>query len=115
VAGVRIQHATARNVRFTVVQNDIPYPVPYVCPPPEFGGCGSTHLFKTTHLNLGEDGAVIVNDVLYKRIKHLLVLNGFAETNVVKKPPTLTIGVGKQNPGTGAWGNIPIIRGEGAT
>lgn len=113
MAGVRVQHATARNCRFTIVENDRPYPVPYTCTPPEFGGCGVTHLFKTHHLNLGEDGAVIVGDELYKKIKHLLVLNGFAETNVVKKPPTMGVGMAKQDPGTGAWGNIPIIRGEG--
>jgi hypothetical protein len=113
MAGVRVQHATARNCRFTIVENDRPYPAPYVCTPPEFGGCGSTHLFKTHHLNVGEDGSAIVGEELYRKIKHLLVLNGFAETNVVKRPPTLGIGMGKQDPGSGAWGNIPIIRGEG--
>lgn len=113
MAGVRVQHATARNARFTIVENDRPYPVPYVCTPPEFGGCGSTHLFKTHHLNVGEDGAAIVGDALYQKIKHLLVLNGFSETNVVKKPPTMGVGMGKFDPGSGAWGNIPIIKGEG--
>jgi hypothetical protein len=113
MAGVRIQHPTVRNARFTVVEA-IPYPTPYQCTPPEFGGCGSVHEFKTHHLNLDEAGAVIVGDVLYQKIRHLLVQNGFVETNVVKKPPTLGVGLGPRTPGKGAWGNIPIIR-EGAS
>ncbi len=106
--GVRIQHATARNCRFTVVEGDKPYPMPYTCTAPEFGGCGEVHLWKTHHLNVGEDGSAIVGDVLYARIRHHLVANGFAESNVVAKPPTIGIGLGS---GPGAWGNIPIIRG----
>lgn len=111
MAGVRVQHPTARNVRFNVVESDRPYPSgPQQCTPPEFGGCGATHIFKTHHLNLDETGAAIVGDVLYERIKGHLVLAGFIETNIVPKPPTLGIGLGPAEPGTGAWGNIPIIR-----
>jgi hypothetical protein len=111
MAGVRVQHPTASSCRFTIVEGDRPYPVPYPCSAPEFGGCGSTHLFKTHHLNLDAMGAVIIGDVLYQRIRHLLVANGFVETNEVLKPPTLGIGVAKPVAGTGAWGSIPIIRG----
>jgi hypothetical protein len=114
MAGIRVVHDTARNVRFTIVENDHPYPSgPQQCTPPEFGGCGSTHEFKTHHLNIDEAGSAIVGDVLYERIKFLLVLNGFRESNVVAQPPTLGIGIGAANPGSGAWGNIPIIRGKG--
>jgi hypothetical protein len=112
VAGVRVQHPTARNARFTIAEPK-PYRAPYPCPPPEFGGCGSTHLFKTHHLNVDETGAAIVGDVLYGRIRHLLVAAGFAEANVVAKPPTLGIGLGLRRPGSGSWGDIPIIRHEG--
>lgn len=110
MAGIRVQHPAQRNVRFTIVEGDRPYPKPYFCPSPAVGGCGTTHLFKTHHLNLDETGAVIIGDKLYPKIKRLLVLNGFMETNAVKKPPTLGIGVapGKE----GAWGNIPIIEGK---
>lgn len=114
MAGVRIQHPTARSCRFTVVE-DRPYPKPYHCTPPEFGGCGSTHLFKTHHLNVDEVGAVIVGDQLYVKIKHLLTDAGFTETNIVAKPPTLGFGMGPMRIGTGAWGNIPIVRHEGVT
>lgn len=114
MAGVRVVHASVRNARFTVVESDRPYKDPYQCTPPEFGGCGSVHMFKTHHLNIDEQGAAIVNDVLYERIKHLLVLNGFSEANVVAKPPAMGIGL-KTEVGRGAWGNIPIIHGKGNT
>jgi hypothetical protein len=111
MAGVRVTHPTARNCRFTVVEPDRPYPIPYQCTPPEFGGCGSTHIFKTHHLNLDETGSAIVGDVLFQKIRHKLILNGFVEANVVDKPPTLGLGIGPQVEGRGAWGNIPIIKG----
>jgi hypothetical protein len=111
--GIRVQHESATNCRFTIVENDRPYPTPYQCTPPEFGGCGIVHMFKTHHLNLDDSGAAIVNDMLYQKIKHLLALNGFRETNKVKKPPTMGVGIGKQTPGSGAWGNMPIMVGKG--
>jgi len=112
MAGIRVQHPTARSARFTVVESDRPYPKPYQCPAPEFGGCGTTHLFKTHHLNLDETGAVIISDALYEKIKGLLVLNQFSETNVVARPPTMGVGIGVPVPGSGSWGNIPVIRGQ---
>lgn len=114
MAGVRIQHPTARNCRFTIVEQNIPYKDPYTCTPPEFGGCGSTHLFKTHHLQIDENGSAIVNDVLYERLRPLLELNNFTESNVVAKPPTMGIGLGQQIEGRGAWGNVPIIHGKGS-
>ncbi len=113
MAGIRIQHPTARNCRFTVVEPSIPYDRPYHCTPPALGGCGSVHLFKTHHLNLDETGAAIVGDVLYQRIKGHLALNGFLESNVVAAPPAIGIALG---PGGQAMvgsdlGNIPIMNG----
>lgn len=115
MAGVRVIHASVRNARFTVVERDNPYiGGPRQCTAPEYGGCGSTHIFKTHHLNIDENGAAIVGDVLYQRIKHLLVLNGFSESNIVAKPPTMGIGLGSMTATSpGQWGNIPIIRGRG--
>ncbi len=113
--GVRILHPTARNARVTVVERR-PYPVPYTCQAPEFGGCGSVHIFKTHHLNIDEVGACIIAADLYEKIKPNLLALGFSILNVVEKPPPMTIGVGKPVPGRGSWGNIPIIRSgnEGA-
>ncbi|MCU0250233.1 MAG: hypothetical protein MUE61_08500 [Vicinamibacterales bacterium] len=110
--GVRIQHPTERNVRYTVVEGDRPYRTPYQCTPPEFGGCGRVHVFKTHHLNIDETGSCIVGDVLYEKIKLHLWAEGFTTGNVVKKPPVMGIGLGDQRAGTGAWGNIPIVRGK---
>jgi len=109
--GVRVQHPTARNARFTIADGDRPYPKPYTCTPPEFGGCGSVHEFKTHHLNVDETGAAIVERVLYTRIRGLLELAGFRETNEVAKPPAIGIGMAAGRPG--AWGNVPIIRSTG--
>jgi hypothetical protein len=113
--GVRIQHPTARNCRFTISEPDKPYPTPYQCTPPEFGGCGQVHLFKTHHLNLDDTGSAIVEAVLFQRARQHLIANGFTEGNVVTKPPTLGIGLAPQTVGRGGWGNIPIVRGEGVS
>lgn len=112
MAGIRLTHPTARNVRFNFSEADKPYPSgPYQCTPPEFGGCGQVHTHKTHHLNIDETGSTIIGDVLFEKVKAHLFAYGFAVANVVKKPPTMGIGIGPQTEGRGAWGNIPIIRG----
>lgn len=113
MAGIRVEHPTARNVRYTVVEKSNPYPVPYQCTQPALGGCGSTHLFKTHHLNLDETGAVIVSPGVFERIKDRLLLDGFRITNEVHRPPTIGIGVNPSK--AGAWGNIPIVRSPSDT
>lgn len=113
MAGIRIQHPSQRNVRFTVVEKENPYRTPYQCTPPAMGGCGAMHLFKTHHLNLDETGSAIIGDVLYHKIKHKLVLNGFVEQNEVLKPPAIGISVGGGVAAVGLpLGNIPIIHGQ---
>jgi hypothetical protein len=107
--GIRIQHPTQRDVRYTVVEPNIPYQLPYQCTPPEFGGCGSVHLFKTHHLNLDATGACIVSTGVYERIKDRLALDGFATVNEVKKPPKMGIGMARDQR-NGMWGDIPIVR-----
>lgn len=107
MAGIRVQHPTERSVRYTVVDGRVPYPEPYPCTPPEFGGCGSTHLFKTHHLNLDSTGAVIVSDGVFERIRDRLALDGFVITNEVDRPPA--IGVGLSGNRSGAWAGIPIV------
>jgi hypothetical protein len=112
MAGVRATHPTARNVRFTIVERDRPYPEPYTCPSPLLGGCGSTHLFKTHHLNLDETGSVIVNAVLYSRIRPLLELNGFSNASEVPKPPTMDVGLFGNLRLVGTAHHIPIVQGK---
>ena len=105
--GVRVHHPTQRNVRYTVVEPNIPYPVPYQCTPPEFGGCGSVHLFKTHHLNLDDTGSVILSTGMIERIKDRLVLDGFTIGNEVKKPPRIGIGLSHQK---GPTPDITVVR-----
>lgn len=105
--GIRVQHPTEKSVRYTVVDGNVPYPSPYTCTPPEFGGCGSIHLFKTHHLNLDATGAVIVSTGVYDLIKGRLALDGFIETNEVAKPPAIGIGMSH---GKGMTPGIEIVR-----
>ena len=54
-----------------------------------------------------------MEEVLYRQIRPHLMANGFTESNIVAKPPTLSLGLGREVAGRGAWGNIPIIRAVG--
>lgn len=110
MAGIRVQHPTARSCRFTVIDKRAPYPVPFRCSPPEFGGCGSTHDFKAHHLNLDETGSAIVSEGVFERISGILAANGFRVANEVEKPPTLLIGINPSRPG--ATPGIEIVRIE---
>lgn len=90
--GIRLQAPPGvRNVRYTVVEAANPYPVPYTCTSPMMGGCGSTHLFKTHHLNIDDTGAVIVSTGVYDRIKSRLELDGYVLANEVAKPPPIIV------------------------
>jgi len=106
--GIRVQHPTARDVRYVVVEPTVPYPEPYVCTPPAMGGCGGTHQFKTHHLNLDATGAAIISRGVFERIKDRLRLDGFSAFEEVDKPPAIGIGLARDLPG--AWGAIPILR-----
>jgi hypothetical protein len=110
--GIRVQHPTETNVRYTVVEPNVPYGLPYQCTPPDMGGCGAVHLFKTHHLNLDAAGACIVSTGVYERIKDRLALDGFSTTGEVKKPPKLGIGMSRKK--QGAWGDITIVRSPNA-
>jgi len=92
---------------------DRPYPSgPYQCTPPEFGGCGQVHIFKTHHLNIDDTGSCIIGDVLFEKVKGYLFAYGFVIANVVQKPPTIGIALGPRLNRVGTLGNIPIVRGE---
>jgi len=112
LSGIRVQHPLARNVRYTVVEPDVPYREPYHCTAPEFGGCGSTHLFKTHHLNIDETGAAIISEGVFQRISGRIALDGFVVANEVPKPPLITIGMGV---GPGQTPGITIVRSPTST
>lgn len=83
--GVRIQHPTARNVTFTLVDASRPYRRSWTCPPPP-AGCARTHEFKTYHLRLDETGAVIVSTEIVERLRRI-PNQPFAIANQVEHPP----------------------------
>lgn len=109
--GIRIQHPQAVNCRYTVVDAAQPYREPYQCTPPELGGCGLLHTFKTHHLNLDGVGAVIVSEGVLKRIKSLLLRDGFQITGEIAHPPSIGIGVGD---GPGVSAHVPIVQSPNA-
>lgn len=113
IPGVRITHPTQRNVRFTVTDPRVPYLPPFQCTEPLLGGCGQVHQFKTHHLNLDETGSVIVEKVLFEKLKAYLVAFGFTVANDVAKPPPQDLGL-HMGPVrlVGAQSHIPIVRGE---
>lgn len=92
--GVRLRHPTRRNERFVATDNRRPYRVPYACLE-----CGTTHECKTYHLELDDEGTVIVSKEIADR---LLTLNGgeFEFANVVENPPAQTLTM-----------SVPILRG----
>lgn len=90
-AGVRIQHPTARNTVFTLMDASRPYRAPWTCPPPP-AGCASTHAFKTYHLRLDETGAAIVSPEIVERLRRIPG-QPFAVANEVASPPDQTVSV----------------------
>lgn len=84
--GVRVQHATERNVRYTLVDGGRPYKAPYYC-----YACGRMHAFKTYHFSLDETGACIVSVEIAARLRRLHG-HGFAIGNTVAQPPAQVIG-----------------------
>lgn len=83
--GVRIQHPSARNVTFTLVDGSRPYRVLSEC-----GACHRVHQFKTYHLALDETGAAIVSPEIVERLKRIPG-QPFAVANEVQAPPVQTI------------------------
>ena len=90
--GVRIQHDTARNVTFTLVDASRPYRGVYDC-----GECGRPHVFKTYHLRLDDTGSAIVSQEINDRLQRVGAYGpggGFRIAGAVAKPPTQIITTG---------------------
>ena len=111
MSGIRYQHPTQRNCRYTIVEPDVPYARPYQCSPPAYGGCGSVHLFKTHHLDLDQTGAAIVSTAIHRKIRHRLIADGFVQTNAVRKPPARMIGAVPIG-GAGVLLHHPTVAGQ---
>lgn len=83
--GVRLKHPTLKSCTFTVIHTRR-YVVPLLCPV-----CGHPHERKTYHLNLDSEGAVIVSQTVFERLKEI-GLAGMQLANEVLVPPPLTVG-----------------------
>jgi hypothetical protein len=86
--GVRLHHPTLRNCTYTVVHLGRPYQQPINC-----GVCLQTHMHKTYHLGLNNDGDVIVSEVIYERLKQV-GLDELKDMGIVQDPPPLVVGIG---------------------
>lgn len=81
--GVRLHHPGLRNCIFTVAQLSKPYPVPFDCPM-----CGVTHIYKTFHLNLNENGDVCVDQQIYDLFLREGIIAELKATKEVTPAPT---------------------------
>lgn len=95
MAGVRIQHPTARSVTFTMVDGSRVYREPFACHAlivvrGELRPCARIHTHKTYHLNLDESGAVIVAPEIVARLERIPG-NPFRIANEVLEPPAQRI------------------------
>lgn len=86
MAGIRIFHPSARSGVFTFAHQNRPYPVPLVCMI-----CGTSHLVKTYHINVDNDGFAIVSHEVWNMMKEHNTA-GFQMANEVGKPPTQGVG-----------------------
>jgi hypothetical protein len=88
VSGLRIRHAEVTNRILTIVDRSRPYTVPLAC-----DVCGVTHLWKTYHIELDDEGSAIVSPEAWAMIERIPA-HGFSFTNEVRHPPAKTIGLG---------------------
>lgn len=101
--GVRIRHASLRNCVTTVV-HPRPYLAPLLC-----GACKRTHLTKTYHLDVDDDGCSIVSQLVLHRLKEAGAIGpeGFEIENEVKDPPTIRLNLGAGNVTVKVVAHIP--------
>lgn len=81
--GIRIHHESARNCTVAVeAHRAYANPEGYMCPL-----CGVVHFHKMVHLNLDNNGDVIVSKGVWNTDLKDLPMSPFTVTNEVKKPP----------------------------
>lgn len=75
---------------FVVLHPTRKYTEPFLCPT-----CSVTHLKKAIHLQLDAQGAVIVSDGVFERLREC-GLPHLEVSNEVRKPPHQIVGIGAQ-------------------
>lgn len=86
--GVRLFHEDLRNCTIVVVHPKREYRVPFECPT-----CNQTHRWKAYHLNLDDQGSVIVSEAVYKRLREA-GMPGLSVANKASDPPPQTLYMG---------------------
>ncbi len=85
MAGIRLRHLDYANCLVTVPIPHRPFRTAYLCPT-----CNKAHAVKTYHLNLDDQGSVIVSTTIYERLKEV-GLAGFELVNEVRDPPPIRL------------------------
>jgi hypothetical protein len=90
VGGVRLVHDSLRGGKYVVEHPTRRYRVPLLCP-----SCGKVHEHKAYHLELDGEGAVIVSEKVFQRLREA-GLPGLSVANAVRRPPTIRLQIGDQ-------------------
>ena len=89
MAGVRLGHSGLRNTTLVLFHPVKKYKNgPYLCPK-----CGTSHVYKSYHLDLDDQGTVIVSVGVFNALREL-GLPGLTILNEVAKPPPQHLAVG---------------------
>jgi hypothetical protein len=81
LAGIRLGHESLKNVTYVIFHPVQKYKVPYLC-----GKCQATHTYKSYHLDLDDQGTVIVSHGVFDALREV-GLPGLQVLNEVQKPP----------------------------
>ena len=97
MSGFRIRHREVTNRILTIVDPVQPYTLPYACPT-----CHLTHVFKTYHVELDDEGSAIVSLEVWSHIQRIPA-HGLQLMNEVVKPPpnVLSFDPNRMVPGSG--------------
>jgi hypothetical protein len=79
-----VHHPTYRNCTVTIEDPGWLYPTPYECPT-----CNTTHVFKTTHINLDKNGNGVINEYIYDLLKRNGLLQTLRATKEVTPAPQI--------------------------
>jgi len=89
--GIRIRHKTLKGVLLVVRDQKRPIPNPHNYKLPICSSCMVPHDVKTYHLQLDDEGTIIVSKTVYERLSALDDRAGFETSNTVNSPPTQTL------------------------
>lgn len=89
MAGIRLRHKAGRRGSAIVVHPTRKLRAPMLC-----GKCGTTHVFKTIHLDFDDEGCTIVSKEVFQRLREA-GLPDLTVENEVLKPPARTLNLGE--------------------